>query len=128
MKNEEISHAHAIMTYPVNPDFASLNLANAVAVFSFCWGEAKDVADAPSWFRDSESPPAVRAEFDGFLDHLETELVRGRFYHPPAKAPLMRQNLRNLFLKARLTEQEVRTLRGVVKALTVGRGGRKLEP
>jgi tRNA/rRNA methyltransferase len=127
MTSEEISRADAIVTYPVNPGFASLNLANAVSVFCFCYGEARAGGEAPPWFKDSHSPPATHAELDGLFTHLEAELARGRFYHPPEKAPLMRQNLRNLFLKARLTEQEVRTLRGVIKALTVGRGGRKIE-
>jgi tRNA/rRNA methyltransferase len=125
MTSDEVSRADAIVTMPVNPGFASLNLATAVAVMAFALGEARQDATRPSWFQDTHSPPATHAEIDGLMDHFETELDIGRFYHPPEKAPLMRQNLRNIFLKARLTEQEVRTLRGAIKALTVGRGGRK---
>ena len=125
MTSDEVSHADAIVTLPVNPGFASLNLANAVAVMAFALGEARQDSARPAWFQDVQSPPATQAEIDGLMGHFEAELDIGRFYHPPEKAPLMRQNLRNIFLKARLTEQEVRTMRGAVKALTVGRGGRK---
>lgn len=125
MTSDEVSRADAIVTLPVNPGFASLNLANAVAVMAFALGEARQSSARPTWFQDTHAPPATQGEIDALMGHFEAELDIGRFYHPPEKAPLMRQNLRNIFLKARLTEQEVRTMRGAIKALTVGRGGRK---
>jgi tRNA/rRNA methyltransferase len=126
LTNEEVARADAIMTYPVNPGFASLNLAQAVAVFCFAYGETRQATAVPSWFADPVSPPAPQAELEEFFAHLDDELVRGRFYHPPEKAPLVRQNIRTMFLRARFSVHEVRTLRGIVKALTIGRGGRKL--
>lgn len=125
METDEIAKADAILTLPVNPGFASLNLANAVAVFAYAYAEARQAADTPSWFRDSESPPATQEELEALFVHLEQELEHGRFFHPLDKAPLMKRNLRSIFLRARLTDQEARTLRGVIKALTIGRGGRK---
>lgn len=125
METDEIARADAIVTLPVNPGFASLNLANAVAVFAFAYAEARQAHDLPSWFRDGDNPPATQGELENFFLHLEQELEHGRFFHPMDKAPLMKRNLRALFLRARLTQQEVQTLRGVVKALTIGRGGRK---
>ena len=125
MDTDEVARADAIMTLPVNPGFASLNLANAVAVFAFAYAEARQETDTPSWFRDPDSPPATQEDLDAMFAHLEQELERGRFFHPLDKAPLMRRNLRSLFLRARLTQQETQTLRGVIKALTIGRGGRK---
>ncbi|WP_228445675.1 RNA methyltransferase [Terricaulis silvestris] len=125
METEEIARADAIMTLPVNPGFASLNLANAVAVFAFAYAEARQVEDLPSWFRDSESEPATQEELEKLFGHLEQELEHGRFFHPDDKAALMKRNLRSIFLRARLTVQEAQTLRGVIKALTIGRGGRK---
>jgi tRNA/rRNA methyltransferase len=125
--NDEIARADAIMTYPVNPGFASLNLAQAVSVFCFAYGEGRQEAEAPAWFADFWSEAAPQAMIDEFFAHLDEELVRGRFYHPPEKAALVRQNIRSLFQRARLSEQEVRTLRGIIKALTIGRGGRKIE-
>jgi tRNA/rRNA methyltransferase len=125
METDEVAKADAILTLPVNPAFASLNLANAVAVFAYAYAEARQAADTPSWFRDSESPPATQEELEALFVHLEQELEHGRFFHPLDKAPLMKRNLRSIFLRARLTDQEARTLRGVIKALTIGRGGRK---
>jgi len=125
MESDEIAKADAILTLPVNPGFASLNLANAVAVFAYANAEAREGHDAATWFRDSSSPPATQADLEAMFAHLEEELERGRFFHPLDKAPLMKRSLRALFLRARLTEQETRTLRGVIKALTIGRGGRK---
>lgn len=125
LETEDVARADAILTLPVNPDFASLNLANAVAVFVHAYAEARQEGSIPSWFADQQSPPAAQAELEKMFAHLEEELERGRFFHPPDKAPLMKRNLRAPFLRAHLTEQEVRTMRGVIKALTIGRGGRK---
>jgi tRNA/rRNA methyltransferase len=126
LETDEVARADAIVTLPVNPGFASLNLANAVSVIAFAYAEARQVTEAPSWFM-GDSPPATQAELDALFVHLETELERGRFFHPLDKAPLMKRNLRTLFQRARLTQQEAQTLRGVIKALTIGRGGRKVE-
>ena len=124
METDEIARADAIMTLPVNPGFASLNLANAVAVFAYAFAEARQGTDVPGWFK-LDSEPATQAELEGLFAHLEQELEHGRFYHPMDKAPLMKRNLRALFLRTRMTQQEVQTMRGVIKALTIGRGGRK---
>lgn len=124
LESDEVARADAILTLPVNPGFASLNLANAVAVFAFAFAEARQETDTPSWFQ-GDSPPATHEELEKFFLHLEEELERGRFFHPLDKAPLMKRNLRAPFLRARMTEQEVKTFRGVIKALVVGRGGRK---
>lgn len=128
METEEVARADAIVTLPVNPGFASLNLANAVAVVAYAYAEARQAHDLPPWFLDRENPPATQAELDALFSHLEEELEHGRFFHPLDKAPLMKRNLRTLFQRARLTDQEARTLRGVIKALVIGRGGRKNEP
>jgi len=125
LDSDEVARADAILTLPVNPGFASINLANAIAIFAFAYGETRQASDVPAWFQDPLSPPATQSDLDGFFEHLETELERGRFFHPPDKAGLMKRHLRSAFMRARLSEQEVRTLRGVIKALTIGRGGRK---
>lgn len=125
LESDEVARAEAILTLPVNPAFASLNLANAVAIFAYAYAEARQEAGAPPWFEDTQHPPATHEELEAFFAHLEQELEHGRFFHPPDKAPLMKRNLRAPFLRARLSGQEVQTFRGVIKALTIGRGGRK---
>lgn len=124
LETDEVARADAILTLPVNPGFASLNLANAVSIVAYAYAEARQEHDVPAWFV-GEGPPATQAELDALFVHLETELEHGRFFHPLDKAPLMKRNLRTLFQRARLTQQETQTLRGVIKALTIGRGGRK---
>jgi tRNA/rRNA methyltransferase len=126
LDNDDVARADAVMTYPVNPGFPSINLANAAALFCFCYGETRQDDDIPPWFRDAVGAPATQADLEAMFLHLEEELERGRFFHPPDKTPLMKRNLRAAFLRARLTVQEVSTMRGVIKALTLGRGGRKL--
>jgi tRNA/rRNA methyltransferase len=126
LESDEVARADAILTLPVNPGFASINMAAAAGMFCAAYGEARQAHDLPVWFRDQQSAPATQEELEGFFGHLEIELERGRFFHPPDKAPLMKRNLRAPFLRARMTEQEVRTMRGVIKALTIGRGGRKV--
>lgn len=127
LETEEVARADAIVTLPVNPGFASLNLANAASILCFAFAEARQGHDIPVWFKDREGEPATQEELDALLSHLEEELEHGRFFHPDDKAPLMKRNLRTLFMRAHLTGQETRTLRGVIKALVVGRGGRKRE-
>jgi len=122
LDNEEVARADAVMTYAVNPGFPSINLANAVALFCFVYAETRDDRELPSWFRDPVSPPATQEDLEGMFQHLERELERGRFFHPPDKTSLMKRNLRSPLLRARLTVQEVSTLRGVIKALALGRG------
>lgn len=126
LESDEVARADALVTLPVNPAFASLNLANAVAIVAFAYAEARQETDIPIWFH-GEGAAASQAELEGLFAHFEAELERGRFFHPLDKAPLMKRNLRAPLLRARLTAQEVQTLRGVIKALTIGRGGRKNE-
>jgi tRNA/rRNA methyltransferase len=75
----------------------------------------------PAAFRD-EAPQAAQAEVIGFYEHLERELEASGFFFPPEKTPSMIRNLRVIFARSRLSAQEVSTLRGVITALTKGRG------
>ncbi len=118
LETEDVASANAVITLPVDPAFPSLNLASAVAVLAHEW-RAGD--PAPQEWKPMDDP-APRAEVEGFFEHLEDELHRAGFFYPPEKTPLMVQNLRTAFLRQGLTSQEVRTLRGVVKALAIGRG------
>jgi len=118
LPTDDVAAANAVITLPVDPAFASLNLAQTVAVLAHEWRAEEGV---PLEWKPMDDP-APRAEVEGFFDHLEDELHRAGFFYPPEKTPLMVQNLRTAFLRQGLTSQEVRTLRGVVKALALGRG------
>ena len=116
LENDDLALADALMMVPVNPAFASLNLAQCVLLMSYEWHKAGD-ATAPSRIDYQQTRPANKGELLGFFNHLESELDRFGFLKPPEKRPSMVRNLRNMFQRARLTEQEVRTLRGVIAAL-----------
>ncbi|MEO0753272.1 MAG: RNA methyltransferase [Pseudomonadota bacterium] len=123
LSNGDVSVADTILTYPVNPAFSSLNLAQAVGVFSAAWQAS---AGLPAVFEASIEPPASRADLIRMFEHFETELERAGFFYPPEKTPLMRNNLRNALVRANWSEQEVRTFRGAIKALALGRGAARI--
>lgn len=117
LENDDIVLADALMMVPVNPAFASLNLAQCVLLMAYEWSKAGDRTEGER-IDYLQTRPATKEELIGFFDHLEGELDRFGFLKPPEKRPSMIRNLRNMFQRAVLTEQEVRTLRGVVAALT----------
>jgi len=118
LPNEAVNLADAIITLPVDRSFSSLNLAQAVAVIAYEWTAGEG---APAEF-EPVSEIADREDLERMFEHFEAELDRAGFFHPPSKTPLMVQNLRNAFIRGRWTTQEVRTFRGAVKALALGRG------
>jgi tRNA/rRNA methyltransferase len=126
MTNDEIALADAILTFPVNPAYASLNLAQAVLLTGYEWLRASGRAQAP-FAHQERSKPARREMVLSFFDYLEGELERCGFFRPLGKQPVMRRNLRNIFHRLNMSEQDVRTLRGAVVRLVQGpRGGTDL--
>ena len=117
LTNDEVVLADAAVIFPLNPGFTSLNLAQAVLLMGWEWRRRMLGAPAEE-FMPSQSPPAERGQLLQFFQHLETELAKGNFFFPPEKKHHMVRNLRNIFERTKLTEQEIRTLHGVVRALT----------
>src|SRR5271165_1129968 len=120
LETADIALCHAIVTIPVDPRFHSLNLAQAVAITAYEWRLTH--ADGPPPRFPAAPAPADQATVHGFYDQLEGELKAAGFFHPPEKRASMVRNLRVAFGRAGLSEQEVRTLRCVVTALSRGRG------
>ena len=121
LTNDDVVLTDYILTYPINPAFQSLNLGQAVGVFSYIWKSSEDSAP-PALFQKDISPPASREDLVRMFEHLEDELTKSGFFYPPAKVDLMRRNIRAPFTRAKMTEQEVRTMRGMIKAIAKGRG------
>ena len=114
--NEEISLADAIVTFPVAPDFPSLNLAQAVLLVGYEWRRASGRALLP--FRgEMLSPPATREALIGLFGSLEAALEGAGFY-PPEKREIIARNMRDMLHRMAMTEQDVRTLRGALRALS----------
>lgn len=119
LSNDDIIRAKTIITIPTIPSFASLNLAQATLLISYEWFRVED--DTPERFvSDFGTRPANAKELGGLFDHLEDELTTSGFLHPPEKAPAMSRNIANMIQRANLTEQDVRTLRGVITSLAQG--------
>ncbi|MBC6404053.1 MAG: RNA methyltransferase [Hyphomonadaceae bacterium] len=121
LKNEDVVLCDSILTYPVNPAFHSLNLAQAVMVFAYIWGSSESAA-LPGTFAVVKSEPATRTDIIRLFEHLENELDTAGFFFPPEKKALMCQNIRAPLTRAKMTAQEVQTFRGIIKALARGRG------
>ena len=130
LDNEDISLADAICRVPLNPDFSSLNLAQAVLLIGYEWFQTGDTTP-PTQLPVSDTRPATRAEVHAMFAHFEAALDAAGFLAPPEKKPAMARNLRNMFHRASLTEQDIRTFRGVINALLRwprGANDRRLKP
>jgi len=122
LMNDEVGLADAIVTYPVNPAFASLNLAQAVLVIAY--EHFKLVGGGALPFEmPVRSPPAGKEQLFAFFADLEAELDKVEFFRPPEKRPTMTINLRNIFGRMQPTQQDVQTLHGVIMAIAEGRKG-----
>lgn len=136
LETGEIANADALVMIPVNSRFASLNLAQAVLLVGYGWMRESGKAtlgrvttyESPvsSGLNLGSERPAAKEQLLGFFAHLEAELDRLGFFNPLEKRPSVVQNLRTMFTRMALTEQEVRSLRGIVATLAHGKGrGRK---
>ncbi len=121
LENDEVALADAILTFPANPTYASLNLAQAVLLVGYEWFKSAhgDAPPPPQVFRVT-SPPADREMVIAFFEFLEDKLDAAGFFRPVTKKPGMRRNLRNIFHRMQLTQQDVRTLWGAVVRLVDG--------
>jgi tRNA/rRNA methyltransferase len=120
--NEEVAIANRIITYPVNPGFASLNLAQAVLLMGYEWFKLSTAGALP-FAMPERSEPASQHQMDAFFDNLVRELDKVEFLRPAEKRETMLVNLRNIFTRMDPTKQDMHTLHGVVMAIAEGRKG-----
>ena len=125
--NDDIPLADTILQVPLNPAYSSLNLAQAVLIVAYEWFQAGGAAPARELVTN-ETRPATKAELLNFFAHLEQELDDCGFLRHTDKRPSMVRNIRNLFQRADLTEQELRTLHGIIKELAHERTKRRRRP
>lgn len=120
LDNDDMAAADALIRYPLNPAFMSLNLAQAVMVMAYEWWTA-DETTPPRTLMTNETRVATKGELDNFLNHLVAQLDECGFLRNLPKRPGMVRNIRHFFERGEVTEQELRTLHGIVTELALGR-------
>ena len=118
LETEDVALATAIVTVPINPDFGSLNLAQAVILLAYEWSKQQSLSKPQA--RDGE-PPATHAELEALIEHANTELAAAGYFHPPERMRTTRNTLRTIFTKAGWSSREIKAVRGVIRALTGSR-------
>ena len=114
LETEEVALANAIVTVPINPDFGSLNLAQAVILLAYEWSKRSKLVQPP--VKELE-PRAPHAELDGLIAQLDDELVAKGYFHPPSRTQATRNTIRTIFTKTGWSSREVKAIRGIIRAL-----------
>ena len=120
LETDDVALARTILTVPINPEFGSLNLAQAVILVAYEWSRRAAHALAQPTVVDAD-PPAPQAELDGMIAQMDAMLVEAGFFFPPDRTPVTRRALRTMLTKPGWTAQEVRTMRGMLSALATPR-------
>lgn len=115
LETEEVALARAIVTVPINPDFGSLNLAQAVILLAYEWSKHVALAQPPA--REAEQL-AAHGEIDDMVAQLDQALVEKGYFHPPDRTPATRNTIRTIFTKTGWSSREVKAVRGIIRALT----------
>ena len=114
LETEDVALANAIVTVPINPEFGSLNLAQAVILLAYEWSKRTDLAQPTA--KELE-PPAPHGEVQGLIRQLNEELEDKGYFHPPSRTQATKNTLRTIFTKTGWSSREVKAVRGVVRAL-----------
>lgn len=122
LETDDVALARTILTVPINPEFGSLNLAQAVILVAYEWSKGETLASPPE---TDLAPPAPQAELEGMIGQLDQMLEQANFFFPPDRTPATKRTLRTLLTKPGWSSQEVRTLRGVLSALAGAKAKRR---
>ena len=114
LETEEVALANAIVTVPINPEFASLNLAQAVILLAYEWSKRSELAQPT--VKDVEEP-APHGDLEGLIGQLDDELVAKGYFHPPSRTQATRNTIRTIFTKTGWSSREVKAVRGIIRAL-----------
>ncbi|MBQ1500720.1 MAG: RNA methyltransferase [Sphingomonas sp.] len=114
LETDDVAVARTIVTVPINPEFGSLNLAQAVILVAYEWSKGVRLAQPT---QEELDPPAAQDELDGMIGQLDAMLEESGYYFPPDRVPSTKRTLRTLLTKPAWSSQELRTLRGVLSAL-----------
>jgi tRNA/rRNA methyltransferase len=115
LETDEVAIAGKILTVPINPEFRSLNLAQAVILVAYEW--SKHEALMVPTEGEPREPRATQAQLEGLIGQLEEELEKADYFHPPDRTPTTKNTIRTILTKAGWSNREVQALRGIVRAL-----------
>ena len=114
LETEEVALASAIVTVPINPEFASLNLAQAVILLAYEWSRRSELSQPPAKELESIAP---HGDLEGLIGQLDEALVAKGYYHPPSRTQATRNTIRTIFTKTGWSSREVKAVRGIIRAL-----------
>ena len=118
LETEDVALANKIVTVPINPEFGSLNLAQAVILLAYEWSKRSDLAVPPSKELEAQAP---HGEVEGLIGHLEGELEAKGYFRPPSRTQATKNTIRTIFTKTGWSSREVKAIRGIIRALAEGR-------
>ena len=121
LESEDVALSSRVVTVPINPDFGSLNLAQAVILLAYEWSRGADLVQPTV---KEEEPPAPMAELDGLITQLDSELDLAGYFHPPERMPATQATIRTILTKAQWSSREIKAMRGILRALVNPRGRR----
>ena len=114
LETEEVALANAIVTVPINPEFASLNLAQAVILLAYEWSKRSELAQPPA--KEME-PIAPHGDLEGLIGQLDGELTTKGYFHPPSRTQATKNTIRTIFTKPGWSSREIKAVRGIIRAL-----------
>jgi tRNA/rRNA methyltransferase len=114
LETQDVALARSIVTVPINPEFGSLNLAQAVILLAYEWSKRSALAQPPAKELEAVAP---HGEVDGLIRQLDEELVGKGYFHPPSREQATRNTIRTIFTKTNWSSREVKAVRGIIRAL-----------
>jgi len=114
LETGDVALANAIVTVPINPEFGSLNLAQAVILLAYEWSKRSSLSQPTVKELETAAP---HAELDGLVTQLNEELAAKGYFHPPSRTEATKNTLRTIFTKTGWSSREVKAIRGVIRAL-----------
>ena len=122
LASEDVAVASRIVTVPINPDFGSLNLAQAVILLAYEWSRPSGLAQPTA---KEPEPPAPMAEMEGLIGQLNAALDDAGYFFPPDRVQATKTTLRTILIKPQWSSREIQALRGVIRALSERRSSKK---
>lgn len=121
LESEDVALANRIVTVPINPEFGSLNLAQAVILLAYEWSRGAELTQPTA--KEIE-PPAPMADLEGLIGQFDEALEKSGYYFPPERTPATRATIRTIMTKPQWSSREVNALRGMLRALTTIRSSK----